>query len=247
MKPIWYLIKIFTEEAHADAFMEGTLYMNRLEYFKGLEGAGSDGRGDVNEAVMMWHQPGHLHMTLNISGIGEVQLGPKDWAAPMSLSLKRKNHIPIFCMYAIWTDELGELLGEKEQKKFIEDLKRKMRVEERCLQFGAYAVIVSAVPFMTQLEESLQRQCRLSLSSLVEYYDETTFDGVFAESKALFMKQSKFAYQNEFRVALISEPIDTGPIKVNIGSLRGCAVKVEASKINENFGNCEIQFLGPCG
>jgi hypothetical protein len=57
MKTIWYLVKFFSEEQHANQFIAGQLYLNRLSYFKKVEAASEDGRPDANEAVAVWWQP----------------------------------------------------------------------------------------------------------------------------------------------------------------------------------------------
>ena len=67
---IWYLIKFFTEEHHADRFVAGDLYLNTLAHFKHVEAEDSDGRIDTTEGIAMWWQPHDLVMKLNVPGIG---------------------------------------------------------------------------------------------------------------------------------------------------------------------------------
>jgi hypothetical protein len=104
MKTIWYLVKFFSEEQHADQFIAGQLYLNRLSYFKKVEAACEDGRPDANEAVALWWQPADILINLSIGGIGETEITKNDLAAPISMSFDRHDYLHVFCMTAIYTD-----------------------------------------------------------------------------------------------------------------------------------------------
>ena len=61
-KKIWYFIKFFKKEDHTDQFIKGTLYLNRLSFFRSIEEDDNytDGRQDKTEAVAIWLQPHDL-------------------------------------------------------------------------------------------------------------------------------------------------------------------------------------------
>jgi len=103
-KTIWYLVKIFKEEHHAEQFIAGNLYLNRLSYFKKFEEKGDDGRLDKNEAVAMWFQPDDgLKFNLNVPGVGSCEITKKDLAGPISISYQHHDYFNVFCMYAVHT------------------------------------------------------------------------------------------------------------------------------------------------
>jgi hypothetical protein len=54
---ILFLIKFFSEESHAEEFLAGNLYLNRLSYFKRLENRDDVTRRDPNEAVSLGFSP----------------------------------------------------------------------------------------------------------------------------------------------------------------------------------------------
>jgi len=81
---IWYFIKFFAEETHADQFIAGGMYMNTLSHFKQLESECDDGRPDATEAVSHWWQPNDILMKLSVPGIGETEISNKDLAGPVS-------------------------------------------------------------------------------------------------------------------------------------------------------------------
>jgi hypothetical protein len=96
---IWYFIKFFAEESHADQFMAGGLHLNTLAYFKEVESESSDGRMDSTEAVAMWWQPDDLVMNLTVLEIGDVEITKEDLAGPVSTSFGGHNYLHLFaCM-----------------------------------------------------------------------------------------------------------------------------------------------------
>ena len=100
---IVFLAKAFEEKEHAEAFLKGSMYANRLSHFKKLEGA--YGRGDEYEGAIMPPLDDFaftLEATNPTTGevVGGTTITGEDLAAPAILSLKRFNHINVFCMYA---------------------------------------------------------------------------------------------------------------------------------------------------
>jgi hypothetical protein len=93
-----YLVKFFSLEAHADQFIAGSLFMNRLSHFKKLEGR-DDGRSDANEAVAMWWQPHDISITFSL--FPHLNITGKDLAGPVSTSFDFHDHLHIFCMSAV--------------------------------------------------------------------------------------------------------------------------------------------------
>ena len=175
---IWYLIKFFSEEAHADQFIAGNLYLNRLSYFKRIEEEFGDGRPDATEAVAMWWQPDDFSMTLTVPGIGEVTITKADLAALVSMAYEHHDYLHIFCLYAVHTSGFSCVDGKIDYApEEAEKLHNQLRIDERCFKFGKFAVITPAVPFLSQLKDALQRQGYRCQGKLVKYYDDEVFHG----------------------------------------------------------------------
>jgi hypothetical protein len=96
MKQIWLLVKFFSEEKHADDFLEGKLFLNRLSFFRKQEKECSDGRSDTTEAIKMWLQPFDVQMSLSVPGIGTAKITPKDLAAPVSFAYTNADYLHVF-------------------------------------------------------------------------------------------------------------------------------------------------------
>jgi len=92
MKTIWYLVKFCEKEEWADDFLKGSLYLNRLSYFKKKE-AEDDDRFDKHEAIASWLQPSGT--TIKFLSHPELDIHPEDLGAPV---LYRLITI-IICMY----------------------------------------------------------------------------------------------------------------------------------------------------
>jgi hypothetical protein len=180
-RTIWYFIKFFKEEEHADQFIKGTLYLNRLSYFQKIESSCTDGRSDTTEAVAVWWQPHNLVIDIKMPGIGEVEITKADLAGPVSVSYDYHDHFHIFCLYAVHTTGFATIGGKLElSESEAAELQRQVAIDDRCLKFGPFAVFIPATPFLAQVKEALQRRGQWFRWNLVEYYDDETFHGEFA-------------------------------------------------------------------
>ena len=98
---IWYFIKFFAEESHADQFMAGGLYLNTLGYFKEIRANPATGAWNSTEAIAVWWQPDDLVMKLSVPGIGDTQMTKKDLAGPVSMAFEHHNNLHLLCLYAL--------------------------------------------------------------------------------------------------------------------------------------------------
>jgi len=237
---IWFLIKFFTDEHHADQFMAGNLYLNTLAYFKQAEVEDSDGRMDVTEGVAMWWQPDNFVMNLNVPGIGDIEITKADLAGPVSIASQIHNNLHLFCLYALHATgfELidGKINLAPEQ---AEELERQLRIDERCMKFGKFAVIMPAGPFLEHLRHAFNSQGYKCRGELVEYYDEETFHGEIPPKDIPFRKQKRFSYQQEFRLCVYprteEEAANSNPISIGIGDISHICRKVEAAQVPSLF------------
>ncbi len=229
---IWLFVKFFAEEKYADQFIKGELYLNRLSYFKKIE-KDDDGRSDTNEAVSMWWQPDDLVMTLNAPGIGETTITSKDLAAPVSMSFVYHDHVHIFCLYAMRTTSLESLDPQRDLAEHEGELQKQLRIDERCLKFGPYAVVIQAAPFINQLKDALQRKGLTARLALVQYYDDETFHGGITPKDVPFRKQKRFSYQQEYRLCIHTNTKGDDPLTIDIGDISQICAKVDSSQLNE--------------
>jgi len=229
-----FFIKFFQEEKFADQFVAGELYLNTLAYFKSIESESDDGRLDSTEAIAHWWQPDDILIKLNMPGIGETEISKKDLAAPVSMSFDYHNYVNLLCLYAMHITGFSVLDGGKIDcsNSSIEELRRQLRIDERCLKFGRYAVVINAVPFMTRLKEVLTSQGRRFKYKLVEYYDDTVFHGAIPTDEIPFRKQKRFSYQQEFRICVYPKVMIKAPITIKIGNISSMCGKVESTQLN---------------
>ena len=209
----FYFIKFFNEEPHALQFIAGDLFMRRLSYFKRLEDA--EGRGDSNEALFAWLQPRGLKMNFEIPGIGKAEITESDLAAPVSMGFHDHNFLYVYCMYCVYAQWFEGVQ--------VSDMEKQIQIDERCLRFGPYAVIVPVHHFVDRLKKAKENQSLLLAAWLVEYYDEAVFNGELSNDDAPFRKRNNFSYQLEYRVCLETLTRDDVPRTVNIGSLSDIA------------------------
>lgn len=233
---IWYFIKFFKQEEHANGFMEGSLYLNTLVYFKKVESECNDGRTDATEAVAMWWQPNDLVINLNVPGIGATEITSKDLAGPVSMAFDYHNYLHLFCLYAVHTVGFECVDGKLDYApEDAQELQRQLNIDERCLKFGRFAVITPAVPFLDRLREALKRQGCKATAKLVEYYDDEVFHGEIPMADIPFKKQKRFSYQREFRLCVYPSIQKDAAITIDIGDISAICGKVEAARLHSLF------------
>lgn len=231
---VQFFVKFFSEEAHADQFLEGRLFMRKLKYFQKLESRDvSDGRPDANEGIVSWHQPDRIEIQIEVPGIGKVKLGPGDLGGPLSISKNVFSEMHVFCMTALSIPDPSTLSGDQEQVR--QQLQSAIQFDPRCLQFGPHAVVVKVGPFIKQLRSSLDGCGHWYRASKVEYYDQNTFHGDFSEDEAPFRKQIDFEYQQEYRVCILSDAPGDEPMTFDVGSIKEFSIKVRSEDINGNL------------
>lgn len=243
---IWFFVKFFTEESHADQFTKGSLYLRQLSYFKNVESECDDGRSDTTEAVSMWWQPDDIVLDLSVPALGlHTRITKADLAGPVSVQSNDFDNSHIYCLHAIYTDKL---VSEDGGTKFvgvdgatnltegdIAELRKQLLIDDRCLKFGEFAVIVMATPFLERLKKALISDGRRFRGKLVEYYDDETFHGEIEPREIPFRKQKKFSYQREFRVCIQTNTEGNSPLMIEIGDISDICGKIGSSQLNDAF------------
>src|ERR1700722_16937402 len=167
------LVKLFREKIHADQFIKGLLYMNRLRYFQQLESSEkNDGRPDAREAIVSWHQPDRTELILTFPGVEPLKIGKKDLAAPFAVTRPFYSDVHLYCMTALTIPDPALLPGTHDEVQA--KLEAAIQLDARCLDFGPHAVVVPADKFLPHLGRSLERCEHWFRDDMVEYYDEST-------------------------------------------------------------------------
>jgi hypothetical protein len=229
---IWYLIKFFEREEHADNFLKGQLRLNRLVKFREMEEeACTDGRGDHTEAVAIWLQPNDIIIELTIPGVGNTTITKADLAAPVAMRYSDYDYHHVLCMYAVYTkgfkpSQDGRFELNHEQAA---EFRKQVSIDERCFKMGPFAVVSPARPFLNQVREAARRERLRIRGGLVRYYDDETFHGEIPEKDIPFHKQKRFAYQKEFRICIAPGEIGDDPLVREIGEISHFARKINLS------------------
>jgi hypothetical protein len=197
------LMKLGRKE-HMEQFRTGLFYMNTLSYFRDLEA--DTARGDRFEGVDSILQPkdlGEAYIDSGIACIGRIDIRREDLAGPITIAMNRTAGCNLFCLYAL-TKPVRDFLFPAEQEWFGD-----------CL-----VLITNTLEFLNRVSQAAREQKLPFQGAPVEYYDETGYSGQVGR----FRKSSRFAYQNEYRMA-----IETGvdePFLFQIGDIRDITSEV---------------------
>jgi hypothetical protein len=220
-KTIFFFVKVFTKKAHAEDFLRGTLYSNRLAFFKKLDENAKANRSDRHEAVVGWYQPHKISLNLNGREI-------KDLAAPVSLQMVQHNDLNVFCIYAAHSGPFEAVTDEN-----IFDLRDHLKIPFDCLELGDYAVVVTqAKTFIDRVTGTVKEEGFGLKAGLVEYYDPSVFSGSFSEDEAVFRKRKEFQHQREYRFSFDTGIPGDEPLKLKIGDISDIALLCSTSEVN---------------
>ena len=229
---IVFLAKVFEKKEHAEAFLKGSMYANRLSHFKKLEGA--YGRGDDYEGVIM-PPLDDFALTLEATDptTGEVvdstTITGEDLAAPVIMSPEWFDHFNVFCMYAARFDGLQEISRDN-----LQDLKRQLDISEDFARLGEHTVLIkNTTEFIRRVKLAAEQAGYRIYAKLVSYYDpEVGTPPVTSDLETIFNKRKEFEYQNEFRFAIDTNSEGRCHITLDVGEIDDIAFYVKTSEID---------------
>lgn len=194
------LMKI-TKEQYAEDILSGKLYMNSLRYFRELE---QEGVGDEQEGALCIGATGDLLYKGQI--IAKVK------------NLRAYYDFPVFCALSVPLNQVGEsdyafLIPQKMLREFMYDRTSKYT-----------AVLINRCDFEERLEKALVQYKIMGCLGKVQYSDKIIPYSSEEKLKVAFCKRKKFAYQNEWRIAL-DFPVEDRFV-LDVGDISDIACKV---------------------
>ncbi len=183
----------FGQEAHIkDLYENGTVYLNTVEYFRGLKDTGF--RGDPYEGIdrVINTLPGSftipsINHTVNYLKI-HIQ-GNKIYKGNLC------------CLYTI-------------SSKTIPD-PESFRIDSKNLNFGTHCLVIKEPgTFLKNMRKALNKAKYEFHHDFVEYYDKKKYSGDLNP----FKKSLEYEHQNEFRFFV--ENLVNEPITIKIGSMK---------------------------
>jgi len=220
---IFSLVKIFEKEEYAQSFLNGSLYMNPLSYFRKYRDENGELRGDSWEGIGALYQPAQLGELR----IGETVIPPSDLAGPIRVGHVHLEHAKVFCTYA-----LNDGGFDEDTADHAEELMRLFAMHESCYRLGRFAaVVVNPTEFFERVRAAV-RQLRppAFTHGLVRYFDENSHHGVLGEHPG-FYKRRRYQRQREHRI-MVELPDSTEPLVLEVGNLSDIAVLTSPNKIN---------------
>lgn len=205
--PVLGLFKFGRRQHIEDLVLSGHLYMNTLAYFSRHEADSL--RCDRDEGIGHCFQADVAELRTEIDGQWAT-VGTISGAVRWSDNTTRAANV--FCMYAFRGSHAEGL------------------IDPRNLAFGdTYVIFTQGDEFLRRVRSVADEAGLRLVDGLVEYVDRHTYSGPMG----IFRKFSEFAYQSEFRIALLP---GTGiPYSLRVGDLSDIALVGESSKFNEQI------------
>ena len=225
---IYMLVKVFSEQDHADRFLRGELYARRLSWFKNLEG--DDERRDEHEAAAVLPRDGTtITMETVVDGkLQEVRIAKDGLASPIVMKLKYFDHLNLFCMSAFPSDDFKPVSYASAEGQL-----QQLKLPESFLNFGKYAVVIKDIDeFFCRIAKASRQSEFQVFRRLVAYYDPEIGNPLHPDDfRIVFAKRKEFAHQREYRIAIDTGTTDHEPITFNIGSIEDIAFCLDTAKL----------------
>ncbi len=190
---ILLFLKFGSEENILDLYENGTIYMNTVSWFKGVDD--NYLRGDEYEGLskIVNYSKGKFRIeSINYEGNYEkLQIRQSD-------KNTKGNIYSLFCV-----------------SNFFEPNPMNFKIDKRVEEFGSHCLIIKNCPkFLSLMEEGLNDLGYKHSHGFVRYYNADKVNG----NINLFHKREEFKYQNEFRFLVTKDKEES--IKFHIGSLK---------------------------
>ena len=218
---IFFLVKFYDNQKHADDFVHGRIFAHSLSWFKKGEDSDESGRKDRYEGTISWMQPGKCRVVINGMDISD------DLAGPVHAQRHWLNHLNVFCLHAAHSGDLN--LANLSN---IESLRQELTIPDECLTLGKYAVVVENVPeFINRMRSSAHAKGYGIARRLVKYYAPATFHGHFRDVESVFWKQDQYRYQREYRFVIDSGSLGECP-DMDIGDISDITRQFKSTELN---------------
>lgn len=163
--------RTFSDIEHVRAFLDGSIRMQTIDYFRKLESTDKALRGDAYEGLSAIFQPAHIG-ELVIAGIPVARTS---LAGPMLLRQAVVDSWHVFCLHTIGTAE-----GEPDTFESLEEMRNAFLLDDRCTRLGGHLVFLSQpLAFLERVHAAVRALGYGSRSRPVTYYDELVFSGHF--------------------------------------------------------------------
>ena len=228
---IFFFAKIYKNEEHADTFIKGSLFANRLCYFKQIENR--DGRGDKYEGAIV-PKLDELCFTLTSKDIQtgevtEITIPEDDFAGPPIIQPTWLDHFNVFCMYAGYSGAFKEIPTDN-----LQCFQKQPEIPEDCTKLGRYAVLIKdPKEFIRRVRVAAERENYKIWWRLLRYYDpEVGTPRLVSSLDSIFSKSKEYEYQREFRFAIDTGTLESDPITLDIGDISDIAFRMDTPDIN---------------
>ena len=222
---IIYIVKVVECEEYAEDVLNGRLFFNRLSYYKKREDSHS-GRFDRTEGSILY-QGDSVRLELAGHEVGDDLIS-------MSIQPDIYQRHLLFCMFAGHTGMFGDEIDEREIASFRKQIG--FPGERLRREMGPFTIAFrDPNDLMRRIRTAAHEKGFVVERRLVKYYDP---DRDNVPENPVFHKPHSYSYQQEYRIALHSNPLDDNddPLCLDIGDMRHNAIPMETEKVDRSLG-----------
>lgn len=226
-------VKILERESYVDDLLDGKLYAKRISWFRNVENEDGSGRNDPHEGTLLLDLLGEgsrFSIWRQDNPASRIDITAGDIDGPIQFHPNYLNNLNAFCLHAVHT---GNLDWHKISDDDIERLRDKLRIDERCLTLGKYAVVITDIrEFFNRIELAVGSGYYKMWHWLIRYDGPVAFSNDALDITSVFRKHPRFRYQREYRLVFDTHSTGESPRIVEIGDMRDIAHPMLSTDLN---------------
>lgn len=208
---------------YGDDFLKGNLFLNPLEYYRGVEDVINGNTNERNVAINDYLEGSVASVNVNDLSKFGLEFGDEiknNLVGNVHLLSEDLKFVKLLCLYVF--------LYDKERRAILPP-------DKKISTFNAKeAIIIHNVDeFETRIKTALDKRETSIVGvkqGFVDYYENDEHTKLLGP----FNKTTDFKWQNEFRFAFYEEPVSLEPTILKIGDISDIAIKVDVEYFLDN-------------
>lgn len=217
---------------YGDEFLKGNLFLNPLEYYRGVEEVLNGNIGERNDAINDYLEGSVASVNANDLSKFGLNFGDEiknNLVGNVHLLSEDLKFVKLLCLYVF--------LYDKERRAILPP-------DKQIHTFNANETIIihNVHEFESRIKKALDKRETSIVGvkrGFVDYYENNEHTKLLGP----FNKTTDFKWQNEFRFAFYEEPVSLEPTILKIGDISDIAIKIDTEYFVDNTIDFFKQYI----
>ena len=210
---------------HAQEFLQGQLYCNRISWFRK--------NVDPKEGTIRW--PLTDETVFKIDG---VDIAPR--LNDLTVWTEWVQNLNVFCLFALQPGPYLHETFDTDDPEALVEWNNYLKIDERFIErFGEDSVYFMGDDihdFLRRVKTACDSKGYVVRMNFIDYISPYKFVDIPAGSPDwAFVKYDDDEYMKEFRIAIYTGTVGDDPLELDIGNIEDISKRIKTSEINDNI------------